>query len=158
MRLWFKRTLAGAAAHGGSAAFPYAPHGWHAGRSGWERTDDDAPDRWRERVVDRVAHRLGLDDEQRERFGLLYERLRELRQALRGRSDLRKDIGSLVQDGAFDRWYAQDLVNARIQALRDKSPLVISAMAEFYDALRPAQQQKVRDLLARKPAAWGWNA
>jgi Spy/CpxP family protein refolding chaperone len=158
MRLWFKRTLAGAAAHGGPAAFSLAAQAWHHGRHGWGGTDDEAPGRWRERVVERVAHRLGLDDEQRERFALLYERLRELRQALRGRSDLRKDVASLVQDGAFDRWYAQDLVNARIQALRDKSPLVISAMAEFYDALRPAQQQKVRDLLARTPSGWGWNA
>jgi len=156
MRLWFKRALAGAAVHGGAAAFS---HAWHHGSRGWQgQQDDDEPGRLRARIVDRVAHRLGLDAEQQERFSLLYGRLHELRAALRGRSDLRKDIASLVQDGAFDRWYAQDLVNLRIQALRDKSPLVIAAMAEFYDALRPAQQQKVREFLARRPGGWGWNA
>ena len=51
----------------------------------------------------------------------------------------------------FDRARAQSLVDAKTGALREASPAVISAAADFYDSLKPEQQQQVRELLNR----WG---
>jgi len=55
----------------------------------------------------------------------------------------------VVQDDTFDRWHAQDLLHARVQALREHGPQVIAAMAELYDQLDPSQQAQVREWLAR---------
>jgi predicted MPP superfamily phosphohydrolase len=41
------------------------------------------------------------------------------------------------------------MVNERMNAIREKSPQVIAALGDFYDSLRPEQQQKVRDFLQR---------
>jgi hypothetical protein len=37
--------------------------------------------------------------------------------------------------------------------LQNKSPEVIAALADFYDSLNPAQQQKVRDFMEHRG---GW--
>jgi periplasmic protein CpxP/Spy len=96
-----------------------------------------------------VAERLELSVDQKARLGVLVDRLHEQRAALHGTTDPRADIASLIKDNIFDRWHAQDLLNAKLEAVRAKSPQVIAALGDFYDSLTPAQQQKVREHLQR---------
>jgi Spy/CpxP family protein refolding chaperone len=148
MGLWFKPAPAG--------GFFGSMH-WFAHRG---REGQQAPRRlrrWhdasavRDRAVQRVAARLQLDDEQRALLQVFLDRLQAQREALRGASDWRTDLRSLVQDDTFDRWRAQDLLHARVQALREHGPQVIAALADFYDRLDAQQQHRVQDWLAR----WG---
>jgi periplasmic protein CpxP/Spy len=38
--------------------------------------------------------------------------------------------------------------------VRGKSPELIAAAGEFYDSLKPEQQQKVRDFMAKRGFGW----
>ena len=67
----------------------------------------------------------------------------------------RAEMQALVTGTTFDRARAQALVEAKTNAVRTKSPEVIAAMADFYDSLKPEQQQKVREFMAKRR---GWRS
>jgi Spy/CpxP family protein refolding chaperone len=154
MKPWLKRTFVGlfgaSALLGGVAA---CSHG-HDGHRGWQSMSPEDQQRFKARAADKVADKLELDAAQKAKLTVLLDRLHEQRLALRGATDPRAELQSLVKDGTFDRWRAQDMVNERMNAIREKSPQVIAALGDFYDSLRPEQQQKVRDFLQRG-RRWG---
>jgi len=155
MRPWLKRTFIGL--FGASVLFGGLSACSHRHAAGTALSEEEAA-KFRERMVDRVAHELKLDATQRQRLTVLAEKLREQRLALMaGTADPRVEVQNLVKDAAFDRWRAQELVDAKLAAVRDKSPQVIAAAADFYDGLRPEQQQQVRDFMARRGGRWGWR-
>ena len=55
-----------------------------------------------------------------------------------------------ITGNSFDRNGAQVLLQKKTQALQTSGPQLINAMGDFYDSLRPEQQQKVRDFLNRR--------
>ena len=153
MRTWIKRTLFGlfgaTVAVGGVTACSH--------RYGHERFSAMSPEeqsQFRQRIVDRVASKLDLNAEQRQRLDVLAARLQEQRQALRGTSDPRSDVRSLVAGDKFDRDKAAGLVSAKVAAVNAKSPELIAALGDFYDSLSPAQQAKVRDLMQGRHGWW----
>ncbi len=156
MRPWLKRTFVGlfgaSALLGGVTACSHHPEG----RSGWRSASAEDVARFKSRAIDRVAERLALDAEQRAKLGVLFDRLQEQRLALHGATDPRQDLAALVADATFDRWHAQDLINAKLGALRDKSPQVVAALGDFYDSLKPEQQKTVREFLQHGPG-WRWH-
>ncbi|HEX6703835.1 MAG TPA: Spy/CpxP family protein refolding chaperone [Albitalea sp.] len=155
MKPWLKRTFVGlfgaSALLGGVAACSHSHHG----PGGWHSMGPEDAERFKARATDRVADKLELNADQKAKLGVLLDRMQEQRLALRGASDPRADLLALVKDNAFDRWHAQDLVNAKLAAVRDKGPQVIAALADFYDSLQPAQQDKVREFLQRGSRRWG---
>ena len=150
MRPWLKRTFIGlfgaSVLIGSMAGCSHHRFGAHSGTM----SEEDAT-KFRTKMVERVGKELNLDDAQKQRLTVLADKLREQRQALMaGPNDPRAEIQSLVAGTTFDRDKAQGLVNAKTEALRSKSPEVIAAAAEFYDSLKPEQQQQVRDFMARR--------
>jgi len=155
MRPWLKRTFIGL--FGASVLFGGLSACSHRHAAGTTLSEEEAA-KFRERLVDRVGDELKLDAAQRQRLTVLAEKLREQRLALMaGTADPRVEVQNLVKDASFDRWRAQELVDAKLAAVRDKSPQVIAAAADFYDGLRPEQQQQVRDFMARRGGRWGWR-
>ena len=152
MRPWIKRTFVGLFSAtvllGGLTACGHGHHG------GWQMSDADAQ-KMRERMIDRVSRELTLDDAQKQRLGVLADKLREQRKALVGNTaDPRAELQALVSGTTFDRARAQSLVESKTDAVRTKSPEVIAAMADFYDSLKPEQQQKVREFMAKRRGGW----
>lgn len=158
MRTWLRRSVVGlfgaSVLAGGLAACSHHPH-----HGGWGATaSDEDVARWQERVTERIAAELELDAAQKQRLAALATVLREQRAAWRaGAPDARAELQNLVKDAHFDRWRAQELVNAKLAALRDSSPKVIAAAADFYDGLNAAQQQQVREFMARRRSRWHWG-
>jgi periplasmic protein CpxP/Spy len=154
MKPWLKRTFVGlfgaSAMFGGMAACSHHSYGHH----GWHSAGDEDVAKFKTRLVEKATSKLDLDTAQQGRLSVLIDRLHEQRLALRGATDPRQEVQSLIKDGTFDRWHAQDMVNARLNAVREKSPQVITAMGEFYDSLRPEQQARVREFLQRANK-WG---
>src|SRR5215203_433660 len=144
MRPWIKRTLFGlfgaSVALGGLTACGHR----HA-HERWSGMSSEEQAEFRNRAVDRVASRLDLDADQKKRLGALADKLHEQRVALRGATDPRAEVRSLVAGEKFDRDKAQALLGEKMTAVSAKSPEVIAAFGEFYDSLSPAQQAKVRD-------------
>ncbi len=151
MKPWIRRTLIGLfglSLLGGLAACSHRPT--------WPM-DEATAAQWRERMVDRVAGKLDLDAAQKAKLGVLADALRAQRQALMGDAkDPRAEFQALVAGSTFDRAKAQALVEAKTSAVKTQSPAVITAMADFYDSLKPEQQQKVREFMARR-GHHGWR-
>jgi len=152
MRPWIKRTFIGLfSATVLLGTLTACGHGHHGG---WQMSDADAQ-KMRERMIDRASRELTLDDAQKQRLGVLADKLREQRQALVGNtSDPRAELQALVTGTTFDRARAQALIEAKTAAVRTKSPEVVAAMGDFYDSLRPDQQQKVREFMSRRHRGW----
>jgi protein CpxP len=102
----------------------------------------------RMKIVERVSDKLDLTEDQKNRLGLLVDKLHEQRSALMGQTkDPRAEMKSLVAADKFDKARAQALITEKISVLQTGSPGVIAALADLFDSLNPAQQQKLRGYL-----------
>ena len=146
MKPWIKRTLFGLFGVGIIAGgLSACGHQHHA--HGMVISEEESA-RFKAKMVERVGKELNLNEQQKERLGALGDRLREQRIALVGKTtDPRAEVLSLVAGTQFDKARAQAILDEKTAAIRGKSPEVITAAAEFFDSLSPAQQQKVRDFL-----------
>ena len=154
MKPWIKRSLigllGGSVLLGGLSACSH-----HRLRDG-AMSDADIT-QMRERFIDKASRELSLDEAQKAKLGGLADALKAQRAALLpGVANPRSEMAALVAGPQFDRVRAQALIDGKTGALRDKAPTVVAAMADFYDSLQPAQQQKVRDFMARGHGhGWG---
>jgi periplasmic protein CpxP/Spy len=153
MRTWIRRSLFGlfgaTVALGGLAA---CAHRYGPGHYANMTPEEQA--QFRERAVDRVAGKLDLNAQQKAKLDVLVAKLQQQRAAIRGATDPRADMRSLVAGDKFDRAKAQTLVSEKVAAVNAASPEVIAALGDFYDSLAPAQQAKVRDFLERRHHGW----
>jgi Spy/CpxP family protein refolding chaperone len=154
MKPWIKRTLFGlfgvTVLLGGLTACGHHRHG-----EGWQLSAEDQAQR-RSKMVERVAGKLDLNDDQKTRLGVLADKLHEQRLALMGAgADPRAQLQALVAGDKFESARAQALIGEKIQALNAKSPEVVAAMASFYDSLTPEQQAKVRAFMQGRHRGWG---
>ena len=148
MRPWIKRTLIGVFGAtilvGGLAAC-----GHHRHPGGWQMSEADEA-KFRERLIGKATRELELDTAQQAKLNALADAVKAQRMALRGSGQSPRDAAQgLIAGAQFDRARAQALVEQKTGAVREGSPAVIAAFGDFYDALRPEQQQKVRDFLQR---------
>lgn len=153
MKPWIKRTLFGlfgaSLLVGGLTACGHHHRDFGASMSDAERMQ------WRDKMVDRVAGKLDLTSEQKQRLTVLADKLQAQRAALVGHTtNPRAEVQALVAGEKFDRTRAQTLVSDKTAALNAKSPEVIAALGDFYDSLTPAQQAKVRDYLQGRHGWW----
>ena len=153
MKTWIRRTLLGlfgaSVALGGLTAC-----GHHRGHHGWASLSPEQQAQHRDRIVQRVAGKLDLNEDQKRKLAVLADRLQQQRAALRGPSDPRAEVLSLVAGEKFDRAKAQALVAEKTAAVSTGSPEVVAALGDFYDSLHPAQQAKVREFIQKRHARW----
>ncbi len=144
MKTWIRRTLIGVvgatALFGGLAAWASHSYGrWHGD-----------PAEMKARVVDIASRKLDLDALQKTKLGTLADSVQTQRLALKGSADNpRAELQALISGPSFDRTQASALLQAKIAAVQLKSPELINAFGDFYDSLRPEQQGKLREALAR---------
>jgi protein CpxP len=155
MKRWIKRSLFAlfgvSVLVAGLSSCGHRNHEFGAKLSAEEYTEK------RTKIVDRVADKLNLNEDQKKRLGTLGDKVYEQRTALIGQTtDPRAEMKALVAADKFDRTRAQALVTEKTTALQTKSPEVIAALADFYDSLNSAQQQKVRDYMDGR-GRWFWH-
>ena len=157
MKPWIKRTLFGlfgaSILVGSLSACGHRQH--DRGQMSQMSAEDSA--KWRERLIERATKELQLDATQQQRLGVLFDKMREQRNALVGSTtNPRAEMGALIAGATFDKARAQTLIEQKTGAVREKSPEVIAATAEFFDTLKPEQQQKVREFLSKRHGRrWG---
>ncbi|QPF73446.1 hypothetical protein G8A07_11280 [Roseateles sp. DAIF2] len=126
---WFGHPLAGFAGHAADAAAQLA------GDPG------DA-------LLERIAARLDLGAEQRERLAELLAQLQRQRRALKAWLG-GPELAELLAGDNFARERAQALLEQRLEALRSAGPALVTALGDFFDALDFEQQQALRFQLRR---------
>jgi periplasmic protein CpxP/Spy len=146
MKPWIKRTLFGlfgaSILVGGLTACGTGHHRFGGNMSAEQSAQA------REKMVNRVAGKLELNADQKQRLTTLGEKLHAQRVALMGQaSDPRAEIKALVAGDKFDAVRAQALITEKTTAVQASSPEVIAALADFYNSLNAVQQQKVRDFM-----------
>ena len=158
MRPWIKRTLIGVfgvslLAGGVGACSSHRMHGhWGSPMTDAERAE------WREKMVDRASRKLDLDAAQKAKLTALADAMENQRKAMVAKGgEPHAELKAVVAGTQFDRQRAQALVDAKATAVREASPTVIAAAADFYDSLKPAQQQQVREVLDHKGFRHGWR-
>jgi hypothetical protein len=99
-------------------------------------------------LMARVGAKLDLDDEQRRRFAVWVEQIQGQRDALK---DLVRgpQLAALVAGERFARDEAQQLLGAKLDAMRAAGPAVVDAFAEFFDSLDGDQRQAMRFMTGR---------
>lgn len=150
MKPWIRRTLiaiVGATFLAGGLAA--CGHREHRGSMANVSAEDAA--KWRGKLVERAGRELDLDAAQKARLGVLFDKLNEQRSALvAGSADPKAQMAQLIAGDKFDRNAATALIGEKTEAVRLKSPEVVTAAADFYDGLNAAQQAKVREFLAKR--------
>jgi Spy/CpxP family protein refolding chaperone len=129
----------GACSHGG--------RGWHG--------DAGSPEA-RAHMVEKIGSRLELDAAQKQKLAVLADKLQAQRAALRGTTEPRDAFRGLFAGAKLDQAGAKKLIDEKTAALQSGSPEVIAAVADFFDNLKPEQQQKVRDFMERG-RRWGYR-
>lgn len=152
-RRYFKRTLMGAVAAtllvGGLSACGHREQPFGANISPEQYAQK------RDKMVNKAASKLDLNEDQKKRLATLGDKLFEQRTVLMGKTtDPRAEMKALVASDKFDKTGAQNWVTEKTTALQTKSPEVIAALADFYDSLNPAQQQKVREFMEARRGWW----
>jgi protein CpxP len=153
MKPWIKKTLIGFAGAtillGGLSACGH--------RGGHERgpMSEERVGEMRGKVIERVSGKLELNEAQKLKLGVLADEMIAQRKAMRGDSaDPRTEMKALVAGEKFDRTRAQTLLTQKTEVVQAGGPKVISAMADFYDSLNPAQQAQVRERLDKRRGWW----
>jgi Spy/CpxP family protein refolding chaperone len=152
---WMKRSLIAVAVFatllGGAAAWAKHQYGGLHGHFGWHTVSAADAEPMKARMVDKLGRELGLDAAQKAKLAALADQLREGRNAfVAGTPDPRAELRGLVAGTTLDRSKASALVQAQVGAVQAQSPALINAMADFYDSLKPEQQARVREFMARR--------
>jgi len=152
MKPWIKKTLIGlfgvSLLAGGLSACSHSPRGFGANAS----AEDIA--KFRGKMIDRVASKLELNDDQKGRLNVVADKFHEQRVAMMAQGkEPAAELKTLIAGEKFDRTRAQTMVTEKTAMVQSKSPEMITAIADFYDSLSAAQQQKVRDFMAQRG---GW--
>lgn len=152
MKTWIQRSLIGLAATtvvlaGLSAC---GSRGDHA--RGWS---DERITEMRGKAIEKFSDKLELNTDQTAKLGVLADEMVASRKAFKGNSsDPRADMKALVAGEKFDRAKAQALLDQKTQVVQGNGPKMLSALADFYDSLTPAQQQQVREKMDRRGRSW----
>ena len=155
---WVRRLLVGV--FGASVLFGGLAACSHRGehRAGWHAASEEDAARFKAKMVERVASRLDLDEAQKAKLGVVADKLREQRLAfVPPGKDPRAEVQALIGGATFDRAGAKAFVDAKTAAVASKSPEVIGAFGDFYDSLKPEQQQKLRDVMSKWGGRRGWH-
>jgi protein CpxP len=150
MKRFIKRTLLGL--FGGALIIGSLGACSHRGQ-GWQSGAGASPEA-RARMVEKVGAKLDLDAAQKQKLSVLADKLQAQRAALRGAQDPRATVQGLFAGNKLDQAGASKLIAEKTAALQAGSPEVIAAAADFFDNLRPEQQQKVREFMQRG-RRWG---
>lgn len=103
-------------------------------------------------LVARLGRKLDLDDGQQRRLGAWLDQLQQQRDALKGLAR-GPELGGLMAGEQFAREPAQQLFDAKLDALRAAGPGLVGAFADFFDALDAEQRQVLRFMMRRFGAA-----
>ena len=153
MKPWIKKSLVGifgvSVLAGGLSACSHSRHGIGANMSA-----DDVT-KFRGKMIDRVASKLELNDDQKKRLGTVADTFQAQRAGMfESGKEPRAELKTLIAGAKFDRSRAQTLVTEKATLVQTKSPEMITAVADFYDSLTLVQQQKVRDFMEQR-GGWG---
>ena len=96
-----------------------------------------------EHMIEHVSEDLNLDSAQTAQLEALGNTLLEVKKGMRDGNELQSVIAS-IQGQTLDQTALNALVDSKVNHVREQAPVVITAMANFYDGLNAEQQKEAR--------------
>jgi len=97
-------------------------------------------------IAKRISHRLGLSETQEQALDKFKSSMLQQFDGWREHRLASPDIQSLLNN-EFDQVKANQLLEQRLQEVRETAPTVIAGMADFYNQLDAEQQAQVREMI-----------
>ena len=105
------------------------------------------------RHIEKLGKELNLNEAQTAKLNAVTETLRKGRDSMRAKHDEKqKEMLALLDQPKLDRQRALGMVQQTTRGINEHAPEMIAAMADFYDSLAPAQQQKLREEVKERMA------
>ncbi len=120
----------------------------HFGHRHHGRGFGDAADGFAHHLLARAGAKLDLDAEQQRLLGVWFEQLQRQRAALKGLAR-GPELAGLIAGEEFPRESAQQLFDARLDALRAAGPSLVDSFGDFFDSLDAEQRQVLRFMMRR---------
>lgn len=116
-------------------------HGMHFG----------SPEERGEWMVQKVTKELKLNETQESMLVDVKDVFLDTRKATRGnREQHSADVMAMLNQQAFDRDKANEIVIQHIETVNTRAPVIIDAIGNFYDSLDDAQRAELREFVEHK--------
>ena len=108
------------------------------------------PTRHLDYMKKKISKKLDLDEAQTTRLAALKQVIKAVHDSHHAsKQQHRSDFMDLLSAPRLDQQQALSLIGGHTAFVNDNAPQVVTAMAAFYDSLRPDQQQQLRDKIQR---------
>jgi Spy/CpxP family protein refolding chaperone len=95
-------------------------------------------------VVEKVSKKLELNETQKIKLVNLKDELLAVRKTMRSdRDEKRAEVLAMMKQPTLDREKVNTMVQQKINVASTQAPVVIDAMADFYDSLDDAQRAEL---------------
>ena len=102
-------------------------------------------------MAQKVSKELELNARQQDTLAELKDEFLSLRKELRDdRLQLKTDVLAMLQQPTLDRDKANAIVNGQLATINARSPVIIDAIANFYESLDDAQRSELREFIQHK--------
>ncbi|MFK8049655.1 MAG: Spy/CpxP family protein refolding chaperone [Halioglobus sp.] len=109
------------------------------------------PEQRAQRMMDRAAQKLELDDTQQAQLQNVSVELMNARKAMKqefGKD--REQMWAMLEEPTMDQDRILTVIRSHTDALNEQAPIVIAAVAEFYDGLTAEQQAQIREFVQER--------
>ncbi len=109
------------------------------------------PEERGERMVQKITEELALTETQKSNLSEVKDAFLEMRKTMQSnREQTKTDIQHMLQQPILDRDMANSIVNQHIETIHSGSPVIINAIADFYDSLDDTQRTEIREFVDNK--------
>lgn len=107
-------------------------------------------------MMEEVSDELELNSTQQEKLAALKRELLGAATQIRSdRDSVHATVGELLAQPTLDQTRLVSLITQKSAALNERAPVVVAALAGFYDSLTPEQQGTLRDeVKGRHRSCW----
>lgn len=111
-----------------------------------------------DKIVKKMTRKLDLTDEQVSKLNVAKDTVLEAKKLMReNKPQIQSDILTMLNDNNVDRALIINHLNDKSEVFKAQMPLVVNAVADFYESLDAEQQAKVKDKLEYKLMDDDWD-
>ena len=106
------------------------------------------PEQRAEWIVEKVTNKLELDDVQQNNLKSLSDEMLNVRKAMKQQADEKHEqLQSMLEQPTIDQSQLLSIIQTHNQLINEHAPQVVSAIADFYNSLKPEQQAEIREFM-----------
>lgn len=119
---------------------------------------DHDDDYYGNKIVKKITRKLDLTDAQVSKLNVAKDAVMQAKQQMHeNKPQIQRDILAMLNDNTVDRALIINHLNDKSAVFQAQMPLVVNAVADFYESLDAEQQSKINGKLEDKLIDDDWN-